>query len=313
MDPLPFVIDENTTDGNLPKWLAENRALVKSLLVTHGGLLFPGRYVDNVTSFEAVVDSFSIRRTEYLYRSTPRLQLGDRIYSATEYPKNREIPLHNENAYQHDWPLHLIFSCLKVAAAGGETPLASTARITERINGRIKDQFSRKKIMYVRNYGTGVDLPWETVFQTSEHASVETYCKAHRITFEWKADNCLRTQQVCDAFAIHPQTRQPLWFNQVHLFHISSLDDATRCTMLEVFSEHNLPRNAYYGDGSPIETSILDGIRDAYQQEKVPVRWREGNVLLLDNMLVCHGRAPFLGERKVLVAMTDVVSEQAVG
>jgi hypothetical protein len=34
------------------------------------------------------------------------------------------------------------------------------------------------------------------------------------------------------------------------------------------------------------------------------VAWRAGDVLILDNLLAAHGRMPFTGKRKVLLAMT---------
>ena len=37
----------------------------------------------------------------------------------------------------------------------------------------------------------------------------------------------------------------------------------------------------------------------------VDVDWRRGDLLLIDNMLVAHGRRPFTGSRRVLVAMSD--------
>jgi len=37
----------------------------------------------------------------------------------------------------------------------------------------------------------------------------------------------------------------------------------------------------------------------------VDVDWRTGDVLLVDNVLLAHGRRPFTGDRRVLVAMSD--------
>jgi len=38
--------------------------------------------------------------------------------------------------------------------------------------------------------------------------------------------------------------------------------------------------------------------------------WETHDVLLLDNMLVCHGRKPYKGERTILVAMGDQLARR---
>jgi hypothetical protein len=115
----------------------------------------------------------------------------------------------------------------------------------------------------------------------------------------------LRTRQVCQAVAVHPLTRETVWFNQAHLFHVSNLEPAVRETLLSVVNEEDLPRQAFYGDGRPIETAVLDEIRDVYQCHAVQFPWQKGDVLMLDNMLAAHGRTPFKGPRKILVAMSE--------
>src|SRR5262245_39000635 len=103
-----------------------------------------------------------------------------------------------------------------------------------------------------------------------------------------------------------------VWFNQAHLFHISSLPEAVRESFHEEFSEEDLPRNAYHADGSPIDVSMLDEIRHVYEQEAVRFAWKEGDILVLDNMMTAHGRAPFAGPRKVLVGMSELFTNQAI-
>jgi alpha-ketoglutarate-dependent taurine dioxygenase len=99
-----------------------------------------------------------------------------------------------------------------------------------------------------------------------------------------------------------------VWFNQAHLFHLSNLEKDVQESMLKTFGESDLPRNAYYGDGTPIEASALEEVREAYERASVSFPWQEGDVLLLDNMLTAHGRRPFTGKREVLVAMAEPYS-----
>jgi hypothetical protein len=98
------------------------------------------------------------------------------------------------------------------------------------------------------------------------------------------------------------------WFNQAHLFHVSSVEPAIRKILVAKFKEDGLPRNSYYGDGTPIEDSVLDEIRSAYAKTEVAFPWQRGDVIMIDNMLVSHGRRPFKGPRKTLVAMAEAYS-----
>lgn len=160
--------------------------------------------------------------------------------------------------------------------------------------------------MYVRNY-SNIDLPWEEVFQTHDKNEVEAYCKANNILAEW-TPNGLRTKQINQATLVHPATNDKLWFNQAHLFHVSNLDSELREDLIAILGEDNLPRNTYFGDGSPIDPKVLDVIREVYDKTKISFDWQENDLLLLDNMLYTHGREPFEGKRKVLVGMAKEYS-----
>src|SRR5205807_9135623 len=292
----------------LPDWIHANRDSIGHALTEHGALLFRDFVFAGETEFPGVVNQLCDETLSYVYRSTPRTQVGSNVYTATEYPAHKSIPFHNETAYARDWPMRLIFCCVLPAEEGGETPIADTVKITARISPEVLEKFAQKKVLYVRNYGSGVDLDWQTVFQTPDKSAVERYCADHGIEFEWRANGCLRTRQVCQAVAAHPHTQQMIWFNQAHLFHVSSLDEKTRRSMLKIYKESELPRNTYYGDGSPIEDSALAQIRSSYDAERVVFLWKTHDVLLLDNMLVSHARNPFKGQRRVLVGMGDAYS-----
>ena len=42
-----------------------------------------------------------------------------------------------------------------------------------------------------------------------------------------------------------------------------------------------------------------------YSDLSIVFPWREGDVLMLDNMLTAHGRKPFVGKRKVVVGIAE--------
>ncbi|HYP40811.1 MAG TPA: TauD/TfdA family dioxygenase [Chloroflexia bacterium] len=307
---LPLVVSPRLEGVNLIAWITGNREWLEKELLKHGGILFRGFNVKSPEDLEGIIAAISNSTLEYTYRSTPRSQVSGNIYTSTEYPADQSIPLHNEMSYTRTWPMKIWFCSLIVAQSGGETPIADSRRVYERISPATRTRFADKKVMYVRNYGEGIDLPWEEVFQTTDKSHVEDYCRRHDIAFEWKGDNRLKTSQVCQAVATHPATGETVWFNQAHLFHVSSLLPSVREVLLREFTEDELPRNTYYGDGSPIEPAALDEIREAFQQESIYFPWQEGDVMMLDNMLAAHGRAPFVGPRKVVVGMAESFGEE---
>jgi len=110
---------------------------------------------------------------------------------------------------------------------------------------------------------------------------------------------------VCQGVATHPVTGEKVWMNQAHLFHVTTQDPEVVEVLLEEFGEESLPRNTYYGDGTPIDGEVFDAIREAYDAEALVFPWETGDVLLLDNMLMAHSRGPFTGARKVVVGMAE--------
>nr|WP_315465838.1 TauD/TfdA family dioxygenase [uncultured Rhodoferax sp.] len=279
--------------------------VVDQNLLQVGGVLFSGFEVGGPEVFRTFAASFGHPLLNYEFGSTPRSKVHGGVYTSTEYPAHQHIPLHNEQAYTREWPMKIWFYCDLAAQEGGQTPIADSRAVYRAMDPDVRQRFMEKGLMYVRNYGNGLDLPWQRVFNTESRAEVEAYCTKQQIAFEWTDEGELRTRQRCQGVAQHPVTGDAVWFNQAHLFHISALAPDTREVLVDSVGEENLPRNVYYGDGSPIPDQELDHVRAVLEQHKVVFPWQQGDVLMLDNMLAAHARAPFKGPRKVLVAMAQ--------
>lgn len=133
---------------------------------------------------------------------------------------------------------------------------------------------------------------------------------AQDIEFEWIDEQTLKTAHVSQGVARHAGTGERVFFNQAHLFHVSSLPRTTASTLLQLFGEDGLPRHAAYGDGEKIALEELDRIRNAFKANAVDFPWQLGDILLLDNMQIARGRRPFKGERKLLAALLESSSQR---
>lgn len=302
---LPLLVRARDPQVDLLDAFEAVQPLVAAQLPVCAGILFRGFELGSVERFRAFAAAFGHPLLSYEFGSTPRTTVTAGVYTSTEYPPDQSIPLHNEQAYSRDWPMTIWFHCVQAAPVGGETPIADSRAIYRAVDPAVRERFEERGLMYVRNYGNGLDVPWQRVFNTEDRAEVEAYCRTHRIVCEWKDDGELRTRQRCQAVARHPRTGDWVWFNQAHLFHVSNLPTETRETLLEILDEEDLPRNVYYGDGVPIEPDALAHIRAVLDRSTVTFPWETGDVMMLDNMLAAHARSPFSGPRKVVVAMAE--------
>ncbi len=309
---FPRVVLPNLEHVNLISYAEVHRELLNSELAKYGALLFRGFRVGGLAEFESLVTAVSSGALRYTERSSPRSQVQGNIYTSTDYPPEHEIFLHNEQSYNQVFPRKIFFYCVIPAAAGGETPIADCRRIFTQIDPAIRDRFARNGYLYRRNFGDGFGLTWENAFQTTDRTAVEQYCREHRIRWEWKDGNRLRTEQVRRCTARQPDTAESIWFNHLTFFHVSTLPAVIREAMLAEFDEADLPNNTYYGDGTPIEPEVLETLRAIYRRETIAFPWQQDDVLMLDNMMVAHGRRPFSGSRKIVAAMADPLDWDAV-
>lgn len=269
-----------------------------------GALLFRGFGIDSPEALSRVVEQIVPNLANYRGGTSPRTKLEDGVYTSTEYPHQLEISLHNEMSYSQRAPEFIFFACVTAPASGGETPIADCRRVLARLPEALVAQFEQRGVMYERNlFGRRSPYnPWSKAFETDDPAVVEQHCRDADIQFEWTGNDQLRTREIRPAICRHPVTGERVWFNQVNLWHYTN---SPLGKGMSSRSQQGLPMNAFFGDGAPLPMEALNVIRAAYAAEKVLFPWQAGDFLMLDNRLSAHGRMPFEGPRKVIVAMGD--------
>ncbi|HEY8563415.1 MAG TPA: TauD/TfdA family dioxygenase [Pyrinomonadaceae bacterium] len=304
---LPLVIEakQPRTLSALIAYAVDERDFLRAQLHLCGALLFRGFEIRTTDEFRRFVETFSGSDFfNYAGGASPRSALQKNVYNSTEYPPQLGLELHNELSYSKTFPRHLYFFCETAPERGGATTLGDSRRILQRMRPEIARLFKDKGVLYERHLTSekGGGYSWQEAFETDDRQAVEALCRATEIDFEWQANGGLRLRQICPATFVHPETGDEVWFNQAHGFHASALDEETRRAIRAAGAKPRL--NSYFGDGSAICPTLLEHVRRVLREETVPHAWRRGDVLVLDNILTAHGRLPFSGARKIVLAMT---------
>ena len=287
-------------------YLEREREALQQSLWRHGGILFRGFEVRNADDFKACTERLGAQSFNYVGGNSPRTRVSPDVYTSTEYPATETITLHNEMSYLPEWPSRLFFYSQIPAASGGQTSLAHGIDELKAAPAHVIDRLRSKKVKYIRNFHAGIPLgkSWQVTYQTESRDDVENIVAAQGSTCEWRDDGGLRVSTICDAFTAHPSTGEEVWFNQVEQWHRSALNPMLREMFEKMVGKGNMPHECEYGDGEPLIDEDMAAVRKAMNDNKLLFDWQHGDLLVIDNLLLMHGREPFKGERKTLAYLS---------
>jgi alpha-ketoglutarate-dependent taurine dioxygenase len=304
---LPLVVEPAVDGIVLAEWNSKHREWVEAQLLVHGGVLFRNFNLPSPADFERAAKAV-YGELFADYGDLPRNAAGEKIYESTPYPADQMILYHNESSHLPSWPMKISFHCVTAAKVGGCTPVFDTREVLKHIDPAVVASFRAKGLMYVRNFSKGVDPTWEEFFHTTDRAKVEQTCRDAGSDFEWKADGGLRVINRSPGIVKHPKTGEDMFFNQVQIHHIYCVDEETRDGLRALFDDDDLPRNVYYGDGTPIPDETMAHLGEVFEKVAVRFKWQKGDMIMLDNMLVTHARDTFEGSRQIVVAMGQMIN-----
>jgi alpha-ketoglutarate-dependent taurine dioxygenase len=317
---LPAVLTPRAGES-LEALLTERRGSLSAIQRRHGAILFRGFGLRTPEDFRAAADLwFQGDLRNYVGGVSPRGQVMAGIYESTRFPAHLRIPQHNEMSYLPDPPRELAFFCEVEPRQGGETPLADSRVIYDLIPVAIRALFENAGISYHR-YLNGprmtlhhrnrhriakLHTSWMAAFSTGDPRVVERACMESSSTVKWDKEEGARINNVLPAVRRHPDTGEKLWFNQVATFLSSPRSTGLmRWLLYQAAFPVPLvrPFHATLGDGRTITIPQLNSIHHAIDSATVRFRWQRGDLLLVDNFLVTHGRMSYKGDRRILVAI----------
>lgn len=293
--------------NSLLEYIASNKDALKKLLEKSGAIIFRGFDIKNREEFMKVKNLLADGADfNYVDGNSPRTKLSGNVYTSTEFPSEHTISLHNEMSYSSRWPSKLFFYCEIPAVDGGQTPIVDCRYILKELNQDMIHKFDTHGVKYTRYLSGkgGFGKTWMDTFETNDRLVVEDFCNTHKIDYSWDGDS-LFISQLGPGIIEHPFTHEKAWFNQADQFHPSSLpvEVYEALNMMYDSDKGRFPHYAYYGNGEEISDDNLREITATLLDRSIKLKWEKGDVLMLDNILMAHGRMPFSGDRKIYVSM----------
>jgi alpha-ketoglutarate-dependent taurine dioxygenase len=322
-EKLPLVIEPTHPGMTLNSFfdiLKKEHNFFREELLKSGGLLFRNFPISNENDFSALIKSLGLGQfLDYIGGDSPRNKINDGVYTSTEAPPWLKIPLHNELSFVKNYPKHIYFYCHVAPQKDGETIIADARKVYETMDASIRKRFTEKGLKYVSRYFCRSPIlefinkyqrshkSWMEVFETHSKKEVEKKCLESEFDFKWNKNDWLEISQTRPAILEHPQTGEKLWFNQCHLYDFNpkllGWFPYLGAKIL-YFRKHTLLHEVSFANGDPIPREDLYHIMDKLDENTIAFPWQKGDVMVLDNALAMHGRAPFTGKRRILAAMT---------
>ncbi len=300
---FPAIVSPITQAPSLADYLKANRADVDLRLVRSGALLFRGFEVPTVEDFDKAVLAYGAENFPYKdsLSNAVRVNLTERVFTANEAPPDVSIYLHHEMAQTPLYPSKLFLYCNIAAERGGATPLCRSDILLEKMEEARPDlviAFAERGVKY-RTIMPGDDDPnsgmgrsWRSTLTVNTREEAEARLSKLDYRWAWGEDETLSaTTPRLEAVRALDDGRR-VFFNQL-IAAFRGWKDA----------RNDPSKSITFGDGGPISADDMRPAIALSDELSFDLEWKAGDVALVDNFLVMHGRRPFEGTRKVLASL----------
>lgn len=304
--PHVIVCDSETASlDSAVDWVSKHRDELVQQARAHGTVLFRGFPMVEPEDFDRFIAAFEMENFPYeeSLSNAVRINYTPRIFSANEAPADVTIFLHHEMAQTPVFPGMLFFCCQKPADGGGATPLCRSDALFDRMREKCPE-FAKacetKGLRYSNvmpgedDAESGMGRSWQSTFGAASREEVEQRMRDLGYSWEWLDDGCLRaTTPVLPAVSEAANGRK-VFFNQLIAAFKGWKD-----------SRNDPAKSITLGDGTPLDRDTVLMVAELAEELTFDVPWQQGDVALVDNVLVMHGRRTFQGKRKIMASLAS--------
>ncbi|MBL6706050.1 MAG: TauD/TfdA family dioxygenase [Planctomycetaceae bacterium] len=284
-------------------WLRQSRATLDRQIREAGTVFFRGFPLSTDQDFDRFIRAFDYPNFRYedSLSNAVRVVRTERVFTANEAPPNVTICLHHEMAQTPVYPSRLFFFCEHPAEQGGATPLCRSDILFERLLSEFPefvDDCETKGLLYTNimpaenDPTSGMGRSWQSTFRAETRDEAEQQLQKLGYSWEWLPNGCLRSTTPVLPAVMEVEPGRRTFFNQlIAAFHgwKDSRNDPTKAVT--------------FGDGSLLNPETMDRVAVIAEELTFDVPWQKGDVALVDNRVVMHGRRTFSGTRKVLASL----------
>ncbi|KAL8250120.1 hypothetical protein R6Q59_033813 [Mikania micrantha] len=274
-----------------------NKPWLESLLLKSGAILFRGFAVASPSDFNDVIEAFGFPELVYVGGRASRTQIIGRVYTANESPLDKEIPFHHELAYIPDSPTKLFFFCEQEPEKGGETPIVLSHIIYEKMKDRYPDfvsQLEEHGLTYIKIAGDEDDpssftgSSWKTAYKTDDRNVAEERAAKLGARIEWMGNSARTITGPVPGIRFDEESHRKTWFNSLAVTYGAPASNS----------------RVDLGNGEPVDHDAMNHMLDIMKEECVAIPWKKGDVLLVNNLMVLHGRRPLIKPpRRILASL----------
>jgi len=300
MSDFPALI---TGGGDLAAFLKANKPAVDAALEDAGALLFRGFDVPDPHAFDAAIKGYGEPGFTYedSLSNAVRTNVTPRVFTANEAPPSTEIFLHHEMAQTPIYPSKLFFYCEIAEMTGGATPLCRSDWVMDRLIEEAPEFVARLEAEGVRytnvmpgndDAGSGQGRSWRSTLSVKTKEEAEARLCDLGYSWEWREDGSLRVTTAALPAVRDVGSGRKTFFNQLIAAFLGWSD-----------SRNSADKSITFGGGEPIMGDDMALAIEAADKLTVNCDWQPGDVALIDNYTVMHGRRPYEGKRRVLASL----------